>query len=112
VATLVGERNLNIHYVDAFAPPGVVFIKIDPVAEPCYLATKAPPAPWVVAPITSGKRPAYLINPDGTRGKQQGTADVMLVGTAGPVPMWCQCGDSKRRIVTSSSTYCPWATQQ
>jgi len=76
----------------------------DPALQRCLDKLEAPPPTWVVAPIASGKRPAYLLNEDGSRGRQLGTADTMLEAT----PMWCNC--RVRSIETTSSTYCSWAT--
>lgn len=77
---------------------------LDAVYEPCKQKLSAPPLRWIVAPTTTGKRPAFPLKADGTRGAQQGTADTTISGK----PMWCNC--HVRSIETTSSTYCAWAT--
>lgn len=66
-----------------------------------------PPPAWIVAPITSGQRPAYILNPDGTRGAKSGVALVTLALGDTSGPMWCNC--RVRSVETTSSTYCTWA---
>lgn len=81
--------------------------------QPCLDKIGAPPpAAWIVAPIASGQRPAYLLNADGTRGQRSGSAPTTLRPSDGsaPVPMWCNC--RVRSVETTSSTYCAWATMR
>lgn len=71
--------------------------------KPCTDKLSPRPLAWSVAPISSGRRPAYLLLPDGKRGAQSGTAGtVNSDGT--PVRCWCLT----RSVETTSSTYCAW----
>jgi hypothetical protein len=69
------------------------------------IAAVAPPPAWIVAPITSGKRPAYVLKPDGTRGAQSGYIDTTITGNGKTAANWCRC-DRMRSKETTSSTYC------
>lgn len=93
LATLTAMRTVNITAADV---------------RPCIDKLPVPPAAWIVAPISTGKRPAYLLKADGTRGAQSGYADTTLSGNGNTVPMWCNC--RVRSVETTSSTYCTWAT--
>lgn len=68
--------------------------------QPCLDKLPAPPRAWIVAPIASGERPAYILNPDGTRGPQNGYVPTTLAGE----PHTCYC--KTRSVETTSSTYC------
>jgi hypothetical protein len=100
IAGLVKLRTVNA-YTDG---------KMDPALVPCRdkLRATLPPAPWVVAPYSTGKRPAYLLNADKTRGVQSGYADTTITLDGKTVPMWCKC--TTRSVETTTSTYCSWAT--
>ena len=79
----------------------------DPALQPCIDKLQAPAAQWIVAPIASGQRPAYLLNADGTRGKQAGAVATTITGNGQTGPMWCDC--RVRSVEATSSTYCPAA---
>jgi hypothetical protein len=78
----------------------------DPAMAPCMAKLIIPPPVWIVAPLTSGKRPAYLLNADKTRGAQSGTADTLIEGQQMP----CDC--KTRSVETTTSTYCDWMTRR
>jgi hypothetical protein len=84
---------------------------LDPIAQPCYDKLKPPAAPWIVAPITSGKRPVYALKADGTRGAQWGYASVTLTGNGKTAANWCECYRWRSKE-TTSSTYCAPAIAQ
>jgi hypothetical protein len=96
VAALTTERTKNVK-------------DLADVLQPCMDKLEAPAqgAAWIVAPITSGKRPAYVLNSDGTRGAQQDTADTTISVDGKTGAMWCNC--RVRSKETTSSTYCEWA---
>lgn len=75
------------------------------------IAAVQPPAKWaawIVAPATAGKRPAYVLNADGTRGKQSGYAETTISGNGKTMPMWCNA--KVRSVEATSSVYATWAT--
>ena len=101
-AQLAAARNVNVHGID----PTTGVRVIDAVARPCYDKLQAPPPPWIVSPISSGKRATYLLNADGTRGKQVGYALLTITGDSGNTgPNWCECSAARSKE-TTSSTYC------
>lgn len=87
----------------ALATLRTVNVRDDPAVAPCLAKLNTPPPTWVVASISSGKRPAYLLGADGKRAAQSGTADVKLPNGE---PMPCRC--KTRSVETTSSTYCSW----
>jgi len=78
--------------------------QVNAMAKPCYDKLQPPPARWVVADDADGKRPAYLLNADGTRGKQVGSIDLMVTGNGKTVRNRCDC--RVRALSTTSSTWC------
>lgn len=72
-----------------------------------WAAVNAPPDPrWVVrANGTSATRPSYLIASPTKIGAR-------VTGGDAPVGLDCWCVDSATRVVSGSSTYCPWITGQ
>lgn len=95
---LAAARTVNLRAADA---NGVM--RIHPAAQPCYAKLEVPAAAWVVAKSTTGKRPAYLLNADGTLGKQAGTVDVKVTGNGKTVDNRCNC---RVRAQQTTSTYC------
>jgi hypothetical protein len=72
----------------------------------CMAKLPHPPPPvWTVAPSSTGKRPAYVLKPDGTRGAQSGYIDTTITGNGKTAANWCRC-DRMRSKETTSSTYC------
>jgi hypothetical protein len=100
-AQLSAARNVDVRVPD----PVTGLPTIDPIAKPCYDKLQAPPAPWVVAPTTSGRRPVYTMNADGTRGAQAGYVSTTVSGGGKTVQNWCECY-IRRSKETTSSTYC------
>lgn len=72
--------------------------------QPCLDKLTPKPLAWAVAPLASGKRPAYLLTATGTRGAQSGTVDVLTAGQ----PTRCNC--LVRSAELTSSVYCAPAT--
>ena len=72
--------------------------------QPCMDKLQPPPKPWTVAPDADGKRPAYCLNADGTKGPLCGEADTFMPDNT---PMPCQ--PWKARTGTTS-IYATWPT--
>lgn len=76
-------------------------IKDMPAAYPCITKLGPRPITWAVAPISTGKRPVYALDPvTKKRGAQKGTVTTTLNGQ----PRRVNC--LVRSVETTSSTYC------
>jgi hypothetical protein len=98
-AVLAAMRTDNFRVADE---RGVMVV--NPMARPCFDKLKPPRPRWIVAPLESGKRPAYLLLADGTRGRQAGYVDTTITGNGRTAANACLC--SLRSKETTSSTYC------
>jgi hypothetical protein len=69
-------------------------------ARPCTDKLGPRPLAWYVSPLASGKRRAYTLLPDGTRGAVSGIVLTLTDGAA------TRCNCLVRSVETTTSTYC------
>lgn len=72
------------------------------VYQPCK-RLEPPSWRWSVPAVTSGQRPAYLLNADGTLGKQSGYISTTMQVAGQSIPTPCVC---VLRAKGSTSAYC------